>query len=60
MSGVDVAGIPKIKRAIAEKHQELFGGAPAPRIIVCTSCAQEAFFAWFWSGYVLRGTCIRP
>lgn len=59
LSGLDIASLPQIKRTIALKQRELFPGEPAPRVLVCSSCAHEDFFYEFWRGYVVKGD-VRP
>lgn len=59
LAGLDVASLPYIKRTIALKQRELFAGEPAPRVLVCSSRAQEDFFFKFWDGYVSTGD-VRP
>jgi hypothetical protein len=54
MSGHDVACLPKLKRAIAAKREELFGAEPKLYIVVCPSKASCAFFE-FWRSFVEAG-----
>lgn len=59
MAGYDVATIPKLKRTVAAKLEEVFGENPRPRVIVCSSPAAQDFFLRFWPDYRETGD-VRP
>jgi len=50
MTGMDVAHIPAVKRAIEEKRKALFGDKPKPYAMACASQAAEPYFD-FWRRY---------
>lgn len=54
MAGHDVACLPKLKRTIIAKRNELFGDQPKLYAVVSPSSAGEAFFK-FWCGFVEAG-----
>jgi hypothetical protein len=51
MSQIDIASVPELKRAIAEKRKQLFGDHPKPYAIVCGSEGSEQYFFGFWWKY---------
>jgi hypothetical protein len=54
MSCLDVACLPELKRAIADKKHELFGDEPSTSAIVYGSRTNERFFT-FWRSYAGYG-----
>jgi hypothetical protein len=50
MAGMDVANIPAVKRAQAEKRKELFGDKPKRHAMACPSKASDHYFE-FWREY---------
>lgn len=50
MTGMDVAHIPAVKRAVEEKRKALFGSRPKPYAMACASKTSEPYFD-FWRRY---------
>jgi hypothetical protein len=51
VTALDVASLPKLKQALADKRQALFGERPSPSVIVYSSREVEKFFR-FWRRYI--------
>jgi hypothetical protein len=50
VAGMDVAHIPAVKRALAEKRKDLFGDKPKLHALACASRATDQYFE-FWGRY---------
>jgi hypothetical protein len=55
LSQIDVASVPLIKHAYADKQTELFGDKPKPHVIVCRSDSSRQYLLDFLKMYFGHG-----